>query len=142
MLERMVLSLTLAVTAVMLYQASRWWMVRRVRQHGTYDPILGAFVPGRPAVLYFTAEHCAACKLQQHPALENLQKQSDVQVIQIDTDKYPSDAQRWGVMSLPTTFILDAEGKPQSVNYGVTSTQKLRLQLENAHKPKDEVHGN
>lgn len=142
MLERIALSLALVATAVMLYQTSRWWMVRRVRQHATHDPILGAFVPGRPAVLYFTAEHCAACKLQQHPALENLQRQSDVQVIQIDTNKYPSDAQRWGVMSLPTTFILDAAGKPQSINYGVTSTQELRRQLENIHKLKDEVYGN
>lgn len=143
MLERLALSLLIAGIAVAAYQGSRWWLVWRVRQQGTHDPLLASFVPGKPAVLYFTAEHCAACRFQQRPALEKLQQQhSEVQIIQIDTDQHPLDAQRWGVMSLPTTFILDAEGKPQSVNYGVTSTQKLRLQLEEAHKPKDNVHGN
>lgn len=143
MFERIILSLAIAVLAVGAYQASRWWMLRRAQQHGTHDPLLSAFIPGKPAVLYFTAEHCAACRFQQRPALEKLQQHyQDIQIIQIDTDQHPQDAQRWGVMSLPTTFILDPEGKPQTVNYGVASTQKLRLQLDDIYQPKDNAHGN
>jgi hypothetical protein len=36
-------------------------------------------------------------------------------------------------MSLPTTYVLDSNGTPHSVNYGVASTQKLRKQLEAVH---------
>jgi hypothetical protein len=41
----------------------------------------------------------------------------------------PQAASLWGVLSLPTTYILDHQGQPREVNYGVASTEKLKKQL-------------
>ncbi len=130
MIERVLLTLIIVGAALASYRLLNWWTLHRIRQRGLEDPLLHEFEPGRPAILYFTADHCAACRLQQKPMLTRLRQDIDIQIIQIDTQQHPQDAERWGVMSLPTTFVLDEYGKPQSVNYGVASIQTLRKQLE------------
>ncbi len=127
--ERMALSVVMIVIGLILYRGHKWWLLHRAQHQNLQDPLLIAFRAGQPGILYFTADHCGACRFQQQPILATLQREG-VQVIQIDADQRQADADRWGVMSLPTTFILDAGGKPQSVNYGVASAQKLRKQLE------------
>jgi hypothetical protein len=39
-------------------------------------------------------------------------------------------ADYWGVLSAPTTFIIDARGQPRAVNHGLASMEKLLRQLE------------
>jgi len=50
-------------------------------------------------------------------------------VIEIDAAEQPDLAVQWGVMSVPTTFVLDAAGAPRFVNHGVTPTEKLLRQV-------------
>jgi protein-disulfide isomerase-like protein with CxxC motif len=38
-------------------------------------------------------------------------------------------ANEWGVMSVPTTFILDKDGRPRQINHGVARAEKLLAQL-------------
>jgi thioredoxin-like negative regulator of GroEL len=52
------------------------------------------------------------------------------QVIEVDASSQPDVAQEWGVMSVPTTFVIDASGKPRYVNHGVTNAATLIKQLE------------
>jgi thioredoxin-like negative regulator of GroEL len=75
---------------------------------------------------------CAPCKTQQTPALARLQTElgDALQVVQIDATEQPEAAERWGVFSAPTTFVLDARGITQAVNYGVAGADKLRQQLQ------------
>jgi len=51
-------------------------------------------------------------------------------VIEVDAEARPDLANYWGVLSVPTTFIIDARGEPRRVNHGVASTDKLLGQLE------------
>ncbi|MBP1701673.1 MAG: hypothetical protein H6Q38_780 [Chloroflexi bacterium] len=89
--------------------------------------------PGRPALLYFTTPTCAPCKIIQRPAIQQLKTQvgEQLQVVEIDASLHPEIASRWGVLSVPTTFILDSQGRPRHVNHGVAPTDKLLKQLEN-----------
>ncbi len=72
------------------------------------------------------------CLTQQKPALQTLLSDlgEGVQVIEIDALADPDAASRWGVLSVPTTFVLDAQGQPRQVNYGVVGADKLRQQLQ------------
>jgi hypothetical protein len=47
----------------------------------------------------------------------------------VDATQDPDAADRWGVFSAPTTFVLDKGGNPRHVNRGVASTERLKEQL-------------
>ena len=87
--------------------------------------------PGIPTILYFTTPQCAPCQRQQRPAISRLLDElgDGVQVIEVNALEQPDAADRWGVLSVPTTFVLDGRGRPQDVNYGVAATDKLKRQI-------------
>jgi thiol-disulfide isomerase/thioredoxin len=128
MIERLILTIFIFVALAAGYRIFNTWQIRRVAQT---DPLLSNFAVGMPGVVLFTADYCAPCKFQQRPALQHLLEQvGSVQFIEVNVEADPDAAQRWGVMSLPTTYILDKTGMPRAVNHGVTSAEKLRQQLE------------
>jgi thioredoxin-like negative regulator of GroEL len=90
--------------------------------------------PGRPAVLYFTTPDCVTCKVFQRPQLRRLENMlgDRVQVVEVDAQARPELAGRWGVLSVPTTFVLDANGKPLHVNHGGVDAEKLAKQIDSA----------
>jgi thioredoxin-like negative regulator of GroEL len=63
--------------------------------------------------------------------LEQLQARlgQAVQVIEVNATERPSVADHWGVLSVPTTFIIDPQGQPRRVNHGLTGREKLAAQL-------------
>jgi thiol-disulfide isomerase/thioredoxin len=87
--------------------------------------------PGKPAILYFTTPDCAPCKTIQRPALSRVQSRlgDRLQVVEVNAYERPELAKEWGVLSVPTTFIIDASGRPRHVNHGVTPADKLIEQL-------------
>jgi len=91
-----------------------------------------SYRPGLPALVYFTTPTCAPCKTVQRPAIERIKGKLGqwFQVIEVDASAQPELAQEWGVMSVPTTFVIDASGKPRYVNHGVTNAETLIKQLE------------
>jgi thioredoxin 1 len=90
---------------------------------------------GVPTVVLFTSPDCVPCKVAQVPALKQLEKmlENHLQVIEVNTYENPDMAREWGVMSVPTTFVLNAQGEPQQVNYGVTPAEKLYKQIQKAN---------
>jgi len=91
----------------------------------------GSPLGDRPVVLAFTGDYCLPCKTQQHPALEQLRDQiGDVLDIQeVDALERADLAQRYGVLTVPTTVVLDRARHVIAINYGVTSADKLARQL-------------
>lgn len=91
---------------------------------------------GVPAILYFTTPGCVPCKTVQRPALSRLQEHlgDSIQVIEVNAASQPELADYWGVLSVPTTFIIDAHGQARRVNHGVTSAEKLQAQIEEVTK--------
>ena len=70
-------------------------------------------LPNKPVIVYFTTPDCAPCKTIQRPALNKLSTLmgDKLEVIEIDATQRPDLASQWGVMSVPTTFLLDARGE-------------------------------
>ncbi|MBP6177855.1 MAG: thioredoxin family protein [Anaerolineales bacterium] len=90
-------------------------------------------LPNKPVIVYFTTPDCAPCKTVQRPALEKLRSLlgEKLHVVEIDATERPDLAKTWGVMSVPTTFLLDSRGEARYVNNGVTRTEKLMEQFKN-----------
>ncbi|HJW89863.1 MAG TPA: thioredoxin family protein [Anaerolineales bacterium] len=129
-----ILSRALVAGLILAGGAGLYWLGNRVIIARARGRRLGleAIRPGIPAILYFTTPSCAPCMTVQRPALlrlvESLAEQ--IQVIEVDASAQPHLADYWGVLSVPTTFIIDSQGRPRRVNHGVAGAEKLSRQLE------------
>ena len=125
---RLLLAVGLAAFAL-----GAWYLVRTLvlRRATTAAGVMSPLAPGLPGVLFFTTPQCAACKNVQRPVLQDLavKMAGKIQVVEIDATERPDLARSWSVLSVPTTFVVDAEGRPRHVNHGVTSARKLLQQL-------------
>lgn len=83
-------------------------------------------------ILAFSSADCHQCHRLQTPALQRVvqARGSDVSVLDIDATSSPELTQRYRVVTLPTTVILDATGHAHAVNYGFTNTQHLLEQVD------------
>ena len=129
LITRTLISLLIIGAGFLLYQIANRVILARAR-----DKRLGLedFRAGIPAILYFTTPTCMPCKTVQRPALRQLQNHlgDGIQVIQVDASERPDLADYWGVLSVPTTFIIDPAGEPRRVNHGVTRAEQLLQQIE------------
>jgi len=131
MIERIGIVTVLGVIGFIAYQALQYWQKRRISEQVHVDPILEGLQQGLATIVYFTTPHCIPCKTQQQPTLERLQTQlgDQLQVVKIDATQDPESASRWGVMTAPTTFVLDKDWQPTAINHGVVTDVKLMTQL-------------
>jgi thiol-disulfide isomerase/thioredoxin len=89
-------------------------------------------LPNKPTIVYFTTPDCAPCKTIQRPALDKVSNLfgDGLQVVEIDATERPDLAKTWGVMSVPTTFLLNSRGEARYVNNGVARVEKLMEQIQ------------
>jgi len=110
-----------------------WFLSQRLlsRVKNNLNSLLNP-LPNKPVIVYFTTPDCAPCKTVQRPALEKLINLlgEKLQVVEIDATERPDLAKTWGVMSVPTTFLLNAKGEARYVNNGVTRAEKLMEQIQ------------
>jgi thiol-disulfide isomerase/thioredoxin len=123
----------LAIGIIMLGAAVYWLINQRllVRARSNVFTLFES-LPRKPVLVYFTTPDCAPCKTVQRPAIDqviNLLGEK-LQVVEIDAYERPDLAKVWGVMSVPTTFLLDAYGEARYVNNGVARANKLMEQIQ------------
>lgn len=123
-LFRLVIALVIAAIGVGLYLLNNKLVLGRAPKDR-----LGEF--GKPVLLYFTTPTCAPCKTVQKPAIAQLKEKLGemFSVVEIDATEQPDMARRWGVLSVPTTFVIDSRGQARYVNHGVARADKLLKQL-------------
>lgn len=89
--------------------------------------------PGRVRILAFSSADCAQCHRMQTPALRRvLDARPGVVVQEIDAPSAPELTRRYSVLTVPTTVVLDGEGRARAVNYGFANTQRLLVQVDEA----------
>lgn len=114
--------------------AAAYWLVNHRLLLRAKNNIFTLFkkLPNKPVIVYFTTPDCVPCKTVQRPALDHIRNLlgEKLQVIEIDASERPDLAKRWGVMSVPTTFLLDASGEARYVNNGVARAEKLMEQIQ------------
>jgi len=127
-LLRFGLALGIIVLGVLAYRFINRRMLIRAQNNA---PSLFGKSPDKPMIVYFTTPDCIPCKTIQRPALDQIRTLlgGNLRMIEIDAYEQPDLAQRWGVMSVPTTFLLDSRGRARYVNNGVARVDKLMEQL-------------
>ena len=123
----------LAVVIIGLCLAAYWLLNQRLLLRARNN-ILTLFskLPDKPVLVYFTTPDCAPCKTIQRPAINQVSSVlgEDLEVVEIDATERPDLAKAWGVMSVPTTFVLDTRGEARYVNNGVARAEKLLEQIQ------------
>ena len=127
MIERIALAIGLIIFGWLTYQGLLLFQ-HRLAKRGARQHALS----GRPSILVFTSPTCGPCKLQQMPILNRLMVDwhDKIDLSVIDVTEQPEVAALYGVWSLPTTIVLDADQQVAAINQGVASDRKLREEFE------------
>ncbi len=105
---------------------------RRLARRGTAHLAELGIRRAAKVLVYFTTPSCIPCKTVQRPAIDAAKQQlgAKLEVIEIDAEQQPDVAGRWGVLSVPTTYLFNARGEMKRANHGVVRREQLLAQLE------------
>jgi thioredoxin-like negative regulator of GroEL len=125
-LSRLLFALGLMGAGILIVGLINWLILNRASTRNLYTARLG-----QPVLLYFTTPTCAPCKTIQRPDIQRVSATigEQLQIVEVDATKHPELASRWGVLTVPTTFLIDARGQARFVNHGVTRAEKLLQQI-------------
>lgn len=98
------------------------------KQFGSFQELISE--ASKPVLVDFYATWCGPCKMMASILEEvNAQMNQTVQIVKIDTEKYPDLASQYQVYSLPT-LVLFKQGQPVDRIEGVIPAQKLVQRLQ------------
>ena len=123
----------LAIVIIGLGVLAYWLLNQRLLVRARNNVFtLFSTLPEKPVLVYFTTPTCAPCKTIQRPEIDHVTRLlgEELHVIEIDAAERPDLARVWGVMSVPTTFLLNSRGEARYVNNGVARAEKLMEQIQ------------
>lgn len=132
MLERVLILGALAALVTLCWWMWRMQQARRVQQLARQELLFAPIVPvGQPAIVAFTLPNCQDCRARQAPALVRLRSQLDAQVaiVTLNVAEHPELADRLGLLTVPATAVVDAQGMLRHLNQGFADEAVLRQQL-------------
>jgi thiol-disulfide isomerase/thioredoxin len=124
-----------ALAAVAAGLAIVWLVLRsrsaRYRRPNARDLLARLSVTRPPVVLAFTTPECVPCRTMQRPAIEELQRRypGRFEVREVDATVTPDLAERFGLMTVPSTVLIDDRGRVLAINHGLARWPKLAGQL-------------
>jgi thioredoxin-like negative regulator of GroEL len=136
--ERFAVVIGLAAAVMVAVLAIRFWNLRRVKQLRHAAPLwdaLGETPDGRRTLVAFSTRSCAACHTAQAPAVKAVEQQlgaSELRVIHVDASRQPEVARTFGVLTVPSTVVLEPEGRIVAINQGFAPSRRLIEQLQRA----------
>jgi thiol-disulfide isomerase/thioredoxin len=129
MIERVII--LAGVTALVLMAA---WAIKALaarRVAAVQGPPLPARLSRRLAgggIVYFFGPHCAGCR-QQAQVLDRLSQDVGASVLRINAIEEPEVAQTLGILTVPTTVVVDEQGRVRALNPGFRPRHVLESQL-------------
>ncbi len=128
--ERALLVAVVAAGLGLLWLVLRWRSAR-YRMPNARDLLVRLSVTRPPLVLAFSTPECVPCRTMQKPALVELQRRypGRLEVREIDATITPELAERFGIMTVPSTVLVDARGRVLAINHGLARWTKLAGQL-------------
>lgn len=126
MLDRLVITFIVVGGLGLLWLGWQYYktrLVRAIQPAPTGDD--------KPTLLYFTADYCTACTYRQAPIIRRVAANlgNAIAVKKYDVTQHPDVAGRYQVLTLPTTVVLNPQGRVAHLNYGVTQQARLEAQL-------------
>ncbi len=104
-------------------------MLKSAEQAANVDTSdLGLSTTG-PTILHFSAVWCGPCAGVRRVVDQVCADLPAVAHVEIDMDANPEAAKRLSVLSLPTTIVFDADGRPRYRTHGVPKAADLRSAL-------------
>ena len=139
-LIRLGIVLGVVLVAAVLVQGGRWFVEGKRRQALAAAPLplsQEQMVSGRVHILVFSSEDCRQCHTHQKPAIERVLalRSGVVSAEEIDAPNHPELTERYHILTVPSTVVLDAAGNAQVVNYGFAPTQQLLNQIDAVQVP-------
>lgn len=133
MTSEILLRFGLAIVIIGLGAFAYWLINQRLllRARNNVSTLMNT-LPNKPVLVYFTTPDCAPCKTVQRPAIDRVSNLlgEKLEVVEVNAYEQPELAKTWGVMSVPTTFVIDARGEARYVNNGVARAEKLLEQIQ------------
>lgn len=128
MVERLAITLFVLIIAAIGMRVVRRRGIERAQKSIQHSGI----TPGIPAIVYFWSRGCHQCRTAQKPVVERMVEEygeEHLQLISYNVDESLDIAKVWGVMTVPTTFIVDQSGQVLFANYGLATDGMLHRQL-------------
>ena len=132
MIERLVVLLAIAAAIALVWSGVRLWRWFTLRRLRAATPFAAIVPRGQPAVVAFSTPTCAECRTRQTPALNRLRSTlgDRVTITTLSALDHPDLAAQLGVLTVPTTVIVDRRGVVRTINAGYTDEARLATQLE------------
>jgi thioredoxin-like negative regulator of GroEL len=133
----MIAAIVAVLAALMAAGIIGWLMTRRAGDVQAVDSKasddvdtsdLGLSAQG-PTLVHFSASWCGPCTQVRRVVNQVCDDLDQVAHVEIDMDANPAAARRLSVLSLPTTFIFDADGRQRYRAAGVPKADDLRSAL-------------
>jgi hypothetical protein len=133
----MIAAIVAVLAALMAAGIIGWLMTRRAGDVQATDPTASdgldtsdlGLSPDGPTVVHFSASWCGPCTQVRRVVNQVCDDLDQVAHVEIDMDANPGAARRLSVLSLPTTFIFDADGRQRYRTAGVPKADDLRSAL-------------
>lgn len=122
-------ALALSATGVCLWRCFLQRRLAGLAEAGAPQAVRDLVSDHVPAILYFTTTECAQCRFQQSPILEQLAGRMRVAVYTVDAVAQQELANFYGVMTVPSTVVLNPTLQPVAVNHGLATPEQLTRQL-------------
>lgn len=131
-MERLLFLVGLGAACFLLVLAARLWAGRRARLAAATPSqrlweLLQLEPDGRPAVLAFSTRSCAECLVQTR--MLGPVSADGVRVVSVDAALRPDVAKAFGVITVPSTVVMDPAGAVVAVNHGLADGKRIRSQL-------------
>ncbi|GAC1651794.1 MAG: thioredoxin family protein [Ktedonobacteraceae bacterium] len=133
---RLAILALLSVIALLLVWFGRRFVEQRRQRVLAVTPTLqhhaNVATNAQISILVFSSEDCRQCHQLQAPALRRVvdARGELISIVEVDAPTSPELTERYQVLTVPTTIILDAAGKAHAVNYGFANAKRLLEQVD------------